>query len=96
VHYSDHLIREIVDAGVSGYMLKSDPEYDLLVAVETLARGRIIPHPTPLISSIQHTLNRERGSKMLVLGEGSPRLLQLKLLWSNWLQCLCAWCRARG
>jgi DNA-binding NarL/FixJ family response regulator len=40
VHYSDQLIREIVDAGVSGYMLKSDPEYDLLVAVETLARHK--------------------------------------------------------
>ena len=40
MHYSDQLIRELVDAGVRGYMLKSDPEDDLLVAVETLARHK--------------------------------------------------------
>jgi DNA-binding NarL/FixJ family response regulator len=37
VHYSDQLIRELFNAGVLGYILKSDPEEDLLVAVETLA-----------------------------------------------------------
>jgi DNA-binding NarL/FixJ family response regulator len=31
-------MRELFNAGVSGYMLKSDPETDLLIAVETLAR----------------------------------------------------------
>jgi DNA-binding NarL/FixJ family response regulator len=40
MHYSDQLIREIVDAGASGYVLKSDSEHDLLVAVETLARHK--------------------------------------------------------
>ena len=38
MHYSDQLIREIVDAGARGYVLKSDPDYDLLIAVETLAK----------------------------------------------------------
>jgi len=40
MHYSDQLIREIVDAGASGYVLKSDSEHDLLVAVETLAKHK--------------------------------------------------------
>jgi DNA-binding NarL/FixJ family response regulator len=40
LHYSDQLIRELVGAGVGGYVLKSDPEHDLVVAVETLARHK--------------------------------------------------------
>src|SRR5258706_13657457 len=40
MHYSDQLIREIVDAGATGYVLKSDSEFDLLVAVETLAKHK--------------------------------------------------------
>jgi DNA-binding NarL/FixJ family response regulator len=35
---SDQLIREIIEAGARGYVLKSDSDDDLLVAVETLAR----------------------------------------------------------
>jgi DNA-binding NarL/FixJ family response regulator len=40
MHYSDQLIREIVDAGVRGYIVKSDSERDLVIAVETLARHK--------------------------------------------------------
>ena len=40
MHYSDQLIREIVDAGARGYVLKSDSDRDLLVAVEALARHK--------------------------------------------------------
>jgi DNA-binding NarL/FixJ family response regulator len=40
VHYSDQLIREIVGSGARGYVLKSDPDHDLVVAVETLARHK--------------------------------------------------------
>jgi DNA-binding NarL/FixJ family response regulator len=39
-HYSDQLIREIVDAGALGYVLKSDSDHDLVVAVESLARHK--------------------------------------------------------
>jgi len=38
VHYSDQLVREIIDAGASGYVLKTDSDRDLLTAVENLAR----------------------------------------------------------
>ena len=40
MHYSDQLIREIVDSGVRGYILKSDSDHELLIAVETLARHK--------------------------------------------------------
>ena len=40
VHYSDQLIREIIDAGARGYVLKSDSDRDLLIAVETIARHK--------------------------------------------------------
>ena len=37
VHYSDQLIRDILEAGVRGYIVKSDSDRDLIIAVETLA-----------------------------------------------------------
>jgi DNA-binding NarL/FixJ family response regulator len=37
VHYSDQLIRDILDAGVRGYVVKSDSDRDLVLAVEVLA-----------------------------------------------------------
>jgi DNA-binding NarL/FixJ family response regulator len=40
VHYSDQLIREIIDAGAHGYVLKTDSDRDLLLAVESLARHK--------------------------------------------------------
>jgi len=39
-HNSDQLIREIVDMGVRGYILKSDSDRDLVIAVETLANHK--------------------------------------------------------
>jgi DNA-binding NarL/FixJ family response regulator len=40
MHYSDQLIREIVEAGASGYVLKSDSDRDLLAAIDALARHK--------------------------------------------------------
>jgi DNA-binding NarL/FixJ family response regulator len=39
-HYSDQLIREMVDAGVRGYVLKSDSDSDLAIAVDAVARHK--------------------------------------------------------
>jgi DNA-binding NarL/FixJ family response regulator len=39
-HYSDQLIREILDSGMHGYIAKSDPDSDLLPAVEALANHK--------------------------------------------------------
>ena len=48
MHYSDQLIRDIVDAGVRGYIIKSDSDRDLLVAVKALASHKpfFTPHAT--------------------------------------------------
>jgi DNA-binding NarL/FixJ family response regulator len=37
VHHSDHLIREVLDAGARGFVLKSDSATDLVSAIESLA-----------------------------------------------------------
>jgi DNA-binding NarL/FixJ family response regulator len=39
-HFTDQLVREVVDAGAQAYVLKSDAHQDLLIAVEALAKGR--------------------------------------------------------
>lgn len=40
LHYSDQLVREIVDAGAHAYILKSDAERELLTGLEALANRR--------------------------------------------------------
>jgi DNA-binding NarL/FixJ family response regulator len=45
VHHSDQLIREILAAGVRGYIVKSDSDRDLVVAVEALSNHK--PFFTP-------------------------------------------------
>jgi DNA-binding NarL/FixJ family response regulator len=53
LHFSDQLIREIVEAGVRGYIVKSDSDRDLIVAVETLAKHKpfFTPRATEVILS---------------------------------------------
>lgn len=53
VHYSDQLIREILEAGVRGYIVKSDSDRDLIIAVETLASHKpfFTPRATEIIMS---------------------------------------------
>ena len=53
MHYSDQLIREIVAAGVRGYVVKTDSDRDLLLAVEALGNHKpyFTPHATELMLS---------------------------------------------
>jgi len=39
-HYSDQLIREILEAGVRGYIVKSDSDRYLVIAVESLSKKK--------------------------------------------------------
>jgi DNA-binding NarL/FixJ family response regulator len=61
VHYSDQLIRDILDAGVRGYIVKSDSDRDLIIAVEALANHKpfFTPRATELILS---NFNNKGGS----------------------------------
>jgi DNA-binding NarL/FixJ family response regulator len=40
VHYTDQLIRDILDAGIRGYIVKSDSDRDLIVALEALSNHK--------------------------------------------------------
>lgn len=40
VHESDHLVREVIEAGARGYLLKSDSGAELVAAVESLGRNK--------------------------------------------------------
>ena len=50
VGYSDQLIREIVEAGVRGYIVKSDSDRNLIIAVEALANHK--PFFTPRVTEV--------------------------------------------
>jgi DNA-binding NarL/FixJ family response regulator len=40
MHFSDQLVRDVVEAGARGYILKSDADRELVTAVESIAHGR--------------------------------------------------------
>ena len=40
MHFSDRLVRDVVDAGARGYILKSDADRDLVTAVDSIANRR--------------------------------------------------------
>lgn len=40
VHESTHLVREVIEAGARGYLLKSDSDRELVAAVDSLARHK--------------------------------------------------------
>jgi DNA-binding NarL/FixJ family response regulator len=40
MHYTDQLVRDIVESGVRGYVVKSDSDRDLVTAVEALANHK--------------------------------------------------------
>jgi DNA-binding NarL/FixJ family response regulator len=40
MHFTDQLVREVVDCGARGYILKSDADRDLVSAVESIANRR--------------------------------------------------------
>lgn len=65
MHFSDQLIREIVEAGVRGYIVKSDSDRDLIVAVETLAKHKpfFTPRATEVILS---KFNNSGGTRVEV------------------------------
>jgi DNA-binding NarL/FixJ family response regulator len=56
VHYTDQLIREILAAGIRGYIVKSDSDRDLITAVESLANHKpfFTPRATELMLSGLH------------------------------------------
>jgi DNA-binding NarL/FixJ family response regulator len=55
--HSDHLIREIIDAGARGFVVKGDSESDLIAAVEALSNHR--PFFTSRAADV--SLGRVRG-----------------------------------
>src|SRR6202008_2503073 len=57
VHYSDQLIRDILEAGVRGYIVKSDSDRDLVIAVEALSNHK--PFLTPRATEVMLTNFKE-------------------------------------
>jgi DNA-binding NarL/FixJ family response regulator len=53
VHHSDRLIREVIDAGARGYLVKSDSDRDLVAAVESLSHHKpfFTAHATEMLLS---------------------------------------------
>jgi DNA-binding NarL/FixJ family response regulator len=61
LHHSDQLIREIIDAGIKGYILKTDSDRDLITAVETLANHK--PFLTSYASELMLTNFTNGGAR---------------------------------
>ena len=57
VHYSDQLIREVIEAGIRGYIVKSDSDRDLSIALDNLANHK--PFFAPRVTEV--ILNSSSG-----------------------------------
>jgi DNA-binding NarL/FixJ family response regulator len=71
VHYSDQLIRDVLDAGVRGCVAKSDSGRDLTIAVEALANHKpfFTPRVTELILSNLNTKGMSSSAVPEISGE---------------------------
>lgn len=79
MHESEHLVREVIDAGARGYVLKSDAGLDLVAAVESLSRHE--PFFTSVLASkvfAEGTRPPQRGRPTVVgLSKREREVLQL-------------------
>jgi DNA-binding NarL/FixJ family response regulator len=71
MHESEQVIREVLDTGARGYMLKSDAGRDLVAAVDSLRRRR--PYFTSKVSEMVLT-GYLRGVPKLEESDDAPRL----------------------
>jgi DNA-binding NarL/FixJ family response regulator len=58
MHYSDQLIRDVIEAGIRGYIVKSDSDRDLSIALDNLANHK--PFFAPRVTEV--ILNSSSGS----------------------------------
>ena len=91
MHFSDELVRDIIEAGARGYILKSDADRELVQAVETVAnRGSYFtyratdslagPHKIPDLSAAKRRrlTGREREiAQLLAEGKTSKEVATL-------------------
>jgi DNA-binding NarL/FixJ family response regulator len=85
LHFSDQLVREIVEAGVRAYIMKSDADKDLVSAVEALANHRSFftsraadmlldgfrrPNAAPDAESLRNRLTSREREIVQLLAEG--------------------------
>lgn len=68
-HYSDQIVRDVMEAGIRGYLVKSDSSRDLSTALDSLATHR--PFYTASVSEIM--LDEGRGGTKSTL-RGKPRI----------------------
>ena len=71
IHYSEQLIRETVKAGVRGYIVKSDSDRDLVIAVENLAIHKPFFTPRAIEVILRHYYGEETQDDLSSPVEGS-------------------------
>lgn len=82
MHYSDQLIRDVLDAGVRGYVVKSDSARDLIGAVEALANHKpfFTPRATELILNNVGRRPGENGEPGLESPAGRPTAREREII----------------
>jgi two-component system response regulator NreC len=60
VHEDEGLLREAIDAGASGYIIKRAVESELINAIRAVARGELYIHPTMTRALLEKSTNSKR------------------------------------
>jgi DNA-binding NarL/FixJ family response regulator len=74
LHDSDQVIREVLDAGAVGFLLKSDAARDLVAAVDALKRGRTYFTPKVASMVLDGYLKKRNGNGHEELSSDPDRL----------------------
>jgi DNA-binding NarL/FixJ family response regulator len=81
MHNTDQTIREVLECGARGYVLKSDAEQDLIVAVKAVAQGK--PFFTPSVAEVvlkgylRHNARPETAERLQELTTREREVVQL-------------------
>src|SRR5690348_11777677 len=75
VHHSDQLVRDILQAGVRGFIVKSDSDRDLLTADESLSNHK--PWMTPCAAELLLSSKGDPAAKMERLTPREREIVQL-------------------
>ena len=71
MHFSDQLVRDVVEVGARGYILKSDADRDLVTAVDSIANRRTFF--TPRLKMLMDDFSRQSaGAEPRLTTQQSP------------------------
>ena len=86
VHEDESMLREMIRAGASGYIIKRAPEAELLRAIREIAHGNMYIHPSltrALLKDVSPNLNKKNEERVVLTAREKEVLYLLSRGYTN-------------